>query len=186
MLLDEAFGLLERAALDGSADTAAWGQPAVLAAALLPVIERIDPALVDSYLWRTMALRSPRVAPGGGNDSVAVAPAALAIFISRYDREIARALVDPIAADAATLAAAGQDWISRIAWGALAVVDAARAESLIDALPEPPDHSLRAAKNVARLAAASALAPSPFGWRHKLYQLVPGLRDPDARDNARQ
>ena len=29
------------------------------AAALLPVAERIDPALIDTYLWRAMALRSP-------------------------------------------------------------------------------------------------------------------------------
>lgn len=185
-LLDEAFGLLERAALDGSAETAAWGQPAVLAAALLPVAERIDPALVDGYFWRAMALRSPRVAPSGENAAVAVAPAALAMFISRYDREIAIALVEPIAKELGGLGSAGQDWISQVAWGSLAVVDAARAGSLIDALPEPPDHSLRAAKNVARRCAAAALAPSPFGWRHAPYQLLPGVRDPDARDDARQ
>lgn len=58
--LEEAYGLLEQASADGIAASEISAHPAVLAAALLPVAERIDAARVDRYFWRAMAMRSPR------------------------------------------------------------------------------------------------------------------------------
>ena len=112
-------------------------------------------------------------------------PPALAIFISRYDREIARALAAPVAARIETLTASEQQLIPRLAWASLAVVDADWAQSLIDSLPDAAANSLRTVKNIGRRSVAEALAPSFAGWSHKFYQLVPGLHDPDARDDER-
>ena len=182
-LLDEAYGLLEQAGSQGAGSYRV--DPAVLAAALLPVAERIDPALVESYFWRAIALRSPRSLRPAENDEAQIVPAALAIFISRYDRETTRALASPIAAQIQTLTISENEWIAKIAWAALAVVDVEWAQSLIDSLPDAPNKSLRAAKNVARRCVAGALAPSAAPWPRKFYQLVLGPRDPDARDDER-
>lgn len=182
-LLDEAYRLLEQAASQGAGSFS--DDPAVLAAGLLPVAERIDPALVEGFFWRTLALRSPRGLRPSEKAGVKITPAALAIFISRYDRKIARALAAPIAAQIEALTASEQPLIPRIAWASLAVVDADWAQSLIGSLPDAANNSLRAAKNIGRRSVAEALAPSAAGWSHKFYQLVPGLRDPDARDDER-
>lgn len=181
-LLEEAFDLLERASAGGAYD---WEHPAVLAAALLPVAERIDPALVDGYLWRAIAMRSPRGARVATEPGAALTTGALAMFIRRYDREAAQALVAPIADHIRVFAPDEDYWVSRLAWASLAVVDAGRAESLLDTLPEPPPLALRAAKNIARRTLADAFSPTAGRWWHKPYQLVPQVHDPDARDDAR-
>ena len=68
-----------------------------IAGVLLPVAERIDPGLVDEYLWRSLAMRQPRpweTSPSGGHASADVL---LAMMLARYDRPIARSLVEPLA-----------------------------------------------------------------------------------------
>ncbi|HEX7378697.1 MAG TPA: hypothetical protein VF278_16370, partial [Pirellulales bacterium] len=183
-LLHEAFVLLEQAAADGVGASETSAHPAVLAAALLPVAERIDPALVERCFWRALAMRSPRPLRPGEQLNAAVVPGVLAIFISRYDRAAARVLAQPVAAEVLSLIS-GEDWIAKLTSSSLALVDANWATSLIDKLPEPPPLDLRAAKNVARRHVAEALAPSVDGWWHKLYKQGPRLRDPDARDDER-
>jgi protocatechuate 3,4-dioxygenase beta subunit len=181
-LLDEAYDCLEQASVSGADVGAAWEHPSVIAAALLPVAERIDLALVDTYLWRAMALRSPRAPRIGARNTSAAITGALAMSISRYDPGVARVLVAPLAAQIQTLTAASDYWTARIAWASLATVDPARVESLIGTLPEPPPRALRAAKNVARRNVAEALAPAAGSWWHKLYG-VPYLRDPNGRED---
>lgn len=181
-LLDEAYHCLELASMSGADAGAAWEHPSVLAAALLPVAERIDPALIDSYLWRAMALRPLRAPRITARNTSAAVTAALAMFISRYDPDVALVLVTPLATQVQTWAGHSEYWTARITWAALAMVEPRRVESLIDTLPEPPPAALRAAKNVARRNVAEALAPSAGGWWHKVYRL-PFLHDPDARDD---
>lgn len=183
-LLHEAYVLLEQASADGVGASETSAHPAVLAAALLPVAEYIDPALVERCFWRALAMRSPRPLRPHEQLSAAVVPGVLAIFISRYDRAAARVLAQPVAAEVQRLTS-GDYWVSKLSWTSLAVVDAAWATSLIDKLPEPPPLDFRAAKNVARRNVAEALAPSADNWWHKLYKQGPHLRDPDARDDER-
>jgi protocatechuate 3,4-dioxygenase beta subunit len=185
-LLKEAYDCLDRASASGVGEGFPPHHPAVLAAALLPVAERIDPALVEPYLWRAMALRSPRAALSATNNESAAVVGALAIFISRYDRDAARALVAPLAAHAQTMPVDEGYWGARFVWASLAVVDANGAESLIASMPEPSSPlDLHAAKNVARQQVAETLAPSPDTWWHKLYKQVSIIHDPDARDDER-
>jgi hypothetical protein len=65
-----------------------------VAAALLPVVEEIDPALVGDCLWHALSFRQHRPADAfllwlqpEDND------AALAAFVARYDRGLAHALL---------------------------------------------------------------------------------------------
>ena len=71
--------------------------PSSIAGVLLPVAERIDSGLVDEYLWRSLAMRPPNpweTNSGGGGRSADVL---LAMMLARYDRPIARSLVEPLA-----------------------------------------------------------------------------------------
>ncbi len=78
--------------------------PPTVAAALLPVVEEIDPTLVGECLWRAVSFRLPRPA-----DDYVLAleaednDAALAGFVARYDRVLARALLPEMDASVAPL-----------------------------------------------------------------------------------
>jgi hypothetical protein len=69
-------------------------QPSTVAAALLPVAEEIDPTLVGDCLWRAVSFRIHRP-----TDAFLLwlqpesSDAALAAFVARYDRKLARALM---------------------------------------------------------------------------------------------
>lgn len=69
--------------------TAAW---------LLPIAERIDPRLGRECFWRSLALRAARPRRGQLNDEAAEIDISLTMMLSRYDRDIARALLKPLVA----------------------------------------------------------------------------------------
>ena len=64
---------------------------------MLPVAERIDPGLVDEYLWRSLAMRPPRPWETDTGGRLEQADVQLAMMLARYDRDIARSLVEPLA-----------------------------------------------------------------------------------------
>jgi hypothetical protein len=73
------------------------GSPATVAAGLLPVVEEIDPTLVDECMWRAVSLRLHR-----STDELLTAlepetnDATLAAFVARYNRPLARALLPSV------------------------------------------------------------------------------------------
>ncbi|HEX7446787.1 MAG TPA: carboxypeptidase regulatory-like domain-containing protein [Pirellulales bacterium] len=69
--------------------TAAW---------LLPIAERIDPQLGRECFWRSLALRAARPRLGQLDDEAAEIDIRLTMMLSRYDRDIARALLRPLVA----------------------------------------------------------------------------------------
>jgi hypothetical protein len=71
--------------------------PPVTAAWLLPIAEQIDPQLGPECLWRSLALRAPP-RRGDVNDRAAEIELELAKMLARYDRSLARALAEPLAA----------------------------------------------------------------------------------------
>ncbi|HEX7447156.1 MAG TPA: carboxypeptidase-like regulatory domain-containing protein [Pirellulales bacterium] len=71
-----------------------------IAAWLLPVAERVDPNLCDELFWRSLALRLPRPGRDSLNDRADRADIELAKLLSRYDRDVARTLLEPLAANA--------------------------------------------------------------------------------------
>jgi Carboxypeptidase regulatory-like domain len=67
-----------------------------LPAGLLPVVEGLDPALVPEIFWRVVALRPPSGDPRKAMDYPS---ARLAVFMARYDREVASVLFQPVVTD---------------------------------------------------------------------------------------
>jgi hypothetical protein len=81
------------------------GEP-VLAASLLPIVERVDPDHLEEYVWRAAALRwflrTVEEADAERDESWRElrrleASAALAFYLVRYDRALARAILRPLA-----------------------------------------------------------------------------------------
>jgi hypothetical protein len=65
-----------------------------IAAWLLPVAERVDPDLCGELFWRSLALRLPRPRRDLLSDQVERTDIQLAMLLARYDRDIARALLE--------------------------------------------------------------------------------------------
>ncbi|HEX5442749.1 MAG TPA: hypothetical protein VFW87_02920, partial [Pirellulales bacterium] len=74
-----------------------------IAAWLLPVAERVEPELCGELFWRSLALRLPRPDRNSLNDQAEFADIELAKLLARYDRDIARVLLEPSAANASAL-----------------------------------------------------------------------------------
>ena len=153
-----AFDRLGKVAASGSAR-----HPACVAAALLPVAERVDPALVPELFWRAVALHAD--SPGDDGRSEAL----LALLLARYDREVARGFFDPAAGRA--LASPGVDLAPILA--APALLDPPLAVRLVESLPEAPDLTFHHPKNQARLALAAALGRgAPACWEYATAHLL--------------
>lgn len=182
-LLDDAFAILEKAHRAGHVARSGTNSAAV-AAALLPVAERIQPEIVRAYFWRSLALRPPRSArlDVSGNYELAE----LAALVARYDREAARDLLRPFAARFRELAAR-EEWNSshvlRVMM-AIAVTDPRWAVQLVDALPDAPSTAPHNMKRAAARMVAGFLGHSDRSLRRLVYLYV-GLRDPDRTDVER-
>ncbi len=91
-LLDESFnGLVE---LSRSTDGRTNPLSSVLIAALLPVVERVDPDRLAERLWLAASCRPTR--PQDPNASMISDLAALAMLVSRYDHAAAEAIIAPV------------------------------------------------------------------------------------------
>ncbi len=155
-LVAQAFADLGRMADERVAGGVGPQDPATVAAALLPVVERLDPALVPEYFWKAAALGSFTSLSGRERAEHACA---LALFLSRYDRGAA-AILGPY------LAAAPGD--PAVDLGALlraeAAIDPGRAVARYEAVPDNPKPGFdpfRSSKNEAGLALAAFLAAGP-------------------------
>ena len=95
-----------------------------------------------------------RPCPGGRH---AQADVLLAMMLARYDRAIARSLVEPLARGggpaAVYFSSRGE------LYAAAAVIDPKWAVALVEALPDDPDLKIQSTKNSARLAVANRAGP---------------------------
>lgn len=152
-LLEEAYDVLDDARPLGPAQFPR--DPALTAAALLPVVEKFDPALVEGYFWRALSLREPWPAAGESARIYDMLLTDLATMIARYDREIARDLLAPLV---------GRLRQPSSCMMGLAVADPHWAAELVQALG---DSSAPLAKNPQQIAAralAAWLALPPRGY----------------------
>jgi hypothetical protein len=178
--LDEAFAALKLLAAEGRSGSPETQDAATIAAALVPVAERIDPALVPEFFWRAASLGAsskPRVVagamrdatrearPGGvatqGARDAATREAVLALLLARYDRDAAMVLLAPLLDrwsptddDASTLARA------------LAAVAPERAVALVESMPDdagadPRGRGVPSVKDHARIELADFLGRPP-------------------------
>jgi hypothetical protein len=82
---------------------------------LLPLVERIDPALVPELFWRAVALRLP---PGDPRQDVDITPAELGLILGWYDRDVSSLVFEPLRARIEAMADAELDnWtIAFMSW----------------------------------------------------------------------
>ena len=101
-------------------------------------------------------MRRPKPWDSGPGDRSAYADVLLAMTLARYDREIARSLIEPLVR--------GDDrsrpyFNTRRAElpAAVAAIDPKWAVELVEAMPDDPDLKIQSTKNAARLAVANLL-----------------------------
>jgi len=181
VLLDEAFAVLERASEATEGQTPGWSSPASVAAALVPVAEGIDPRLVPGSFWRALSFRRPKPSGPTGFDPGAITDVQLAVMLARYDRAVARSLLDPLVGPDAPVSV----WVGTrgLSYAAAAIIDPRWAVELIEALPDNPDLKAEP-KNEARLAVAKVLSRQAVNrWRYltsrHLHLWVPDIEDND-------
>ncbi len=124
--------------------------------ALLPAIERIDPALVPEILWRYVASRLPYGNPRAVHLNF---PTGLITEVACYDREVAATLFEPIRArieqtDPTELAAWGEEFR---AWS---LIDPRAAVARLEKVPVPQEPDVRKANCAARFVVGASLARS--------------------------
>jgi protocatechuate 3,4-dioxygenase beta subunit len=181
-LLAEAYDLLDRAYQLGPTQYG-YRDPALTAAALLPVAEKIDPTLVEGYFWRALSLREPWPTPGESAWIQNTHLGKLAAMIAQYDRGIARDLLWPLAGRLRETLAEGGGGTFMMA---LAVTDARWAAELVQTLPDTPAPPTKNPKQVAARLLAKWLALPPRGlWgMWETVYLHCDLRDPDTLDDV--
>ncbi len=182
-VLTSAFELLERLPLGTAAKPASYYRPALVAAVLLPVAERIDPKLVDEYLWRSLAMRLPKPSEPDPSGRTTEAEVQLATAMARYDRTIARSLIEPLVQGDGAVRA----YLSRRGelYAAAVAIDPKWAVAVVEKLPDDPDTKMQHPKNFARLVVASVLGRvGDERFRHLQYQYLrlwlPDVEDYDA------
>jgi hypothetical protein len=114
-----------------------WHSSAVIGGRLLPAAEAIDPALVDEYLWRCISFRLPHRDDPAKDMWRPELTARLALLVARYDRELARILLEP------QLAQSGPEPLSETAYIAAYFADPQGAAKLFAKLLAE-NHYLRA------------------------------------------
>jgi hypothetical protein len=181
-LLENAFESLERAAEITDPKARSFYDPGPVAAALLPIAERINPERVDEYLWRAMAMRLPVLWDTQPANRAAYVDVQLAIMLARYDRALARSLIEPLTRDTGGRAAffSGRGEL----YAAAAVIDPNWAVSLVEAMADDTDLRANSRKNRARLAVAEILGRTgEIRWKkvqsEYLYLWVPDTEDND-------
>ncbi|HUG93930.1 MAG TPA: carboxypeptidase-like regulatory domain-containing protein, partial [Planctomycetaceae bacterium] len=115
--------------------------PALVLSTLLPLAERIDPAWGRELFWRTLAARLPP--PEGESERRQMHDCSLgflALMLSRYDREIAKDILQPVLVREQSRALNGTipyRWPATVC----VLIDPDGAAQWIDTLPEEPDGS---------------------------------------------
>jgi protocatechuate 3,4-dioxygenase beta subunit len=172
-LLDEAFGLLEQVAGSKEDQWDGLSMACTAAAGLLPIVEMVDPRMVREYLWRTLAIRPP-LRGGDGRDAIAlIAGARVAAMVARYDRDLARQILDSLAeTEGSKLASGGRDasYVVSSLLRAAAFIAPLRAAALITRLPDSTTEPGPSLRNQARLECARVLATPPGEERWRMLE----------------
>src|SRR5262249_29840074 len=96
-MLRRAFAILGEKAAKGEQDYNNFMGSSSLAAMLVGVAEGIDPGLISEFLWQAVSFRVPRLGETPMQETHPTgwfADAALAYAVARYDRQIARLLLE--------------------------------------------------------------------------------------------
>ena len=170
-LLDDSFRAFADSAIRGQGGVWSSHSAGVMAASLLPVVERVRPDRLDEFTWRVVSLRwQPRTV----NDLTMTIPdtsrfdamnqaAAMALCLLRYDRDLARQVLKP-AVDGflATPDGVEASWLQwRLILMTLAQVDPVRAAEVARLVPNVKESGKRTVRDQARLTVAKGLVEEP-------------------------
>jgi hypothetical protein len=174
--LDRAYETLAKLAEGDEAHFNRYDNPPVFAAWFLPVVEKVAPDRVDEFLWRALSLRSAATGQADREELSLISRAYLAMFLSRYDLDLARELYGNVAVESATKLDPHEfAFPARGLYAAWAMIDPARGveqyERLPDDLPYNTKNGVRGAlvgilsqHAEARWRAASDHLREPLPW----------------------
>ncbi len=164
-ILDEAFGRLEKLARTEVVFRKTLA--CVAACHLLPTAEKVDPDLLRRGFWRAVAMRPPRPAGGDRTGWYDEGIADLAIALARFDRAVARQVLEPVAARARSLVERNPASRGHDVFAAATMIDPAWAVALADALPDDTPGKPMHPKAAIRRVIADVLAyTGPELWEH--------------------
>jgi hypothetical protein len=176
-LLHEAFVSIAQVLNRGFGSGGVWGptSAAVFAAALLPVVERIEPDRLGEAVARVAALRwYPRTTidissttPDTSSLESIRSGAALAALLVRYDRTLAQSIARPLIDHFRTpLSDVENRYLDRYAvFPMLTLADPSAVAELLDVLPEREEADLGQSRDTARVIIAGTLAaPESEFW----------------------
>jgi hypothetical protein len=182
-LIDEAYAVLDRLAVDG--ERPIYPGLVEVAAALLPIVERVEPDRLAEFLGRTLALRPARGDQTDSDESVrAGTMASLSMMVARYDRRLAARLLEPeLPKDRSRATSFGVDHVTWRILSALALIDPKRAVEQVEALPDDPAPGTdpNATKNQSRIYVARLLALSDADRWRLVYEEFIYLWTPEQR-----
>ena len=130
------------------------------AGSILPLVERIAPDRVAEVFWRAVALHAPLDDPRtdfGRDDPLP----AEALLLSRYDRDVAATLFEPVAAFVRSRSLRDGNDIIPVVLLSLACLDPRTAVGVVEGLPPAPTLGVNERTNWARITVAETLAMPP-------------------------
>jgi hypothetical protein len=171
----EAFRAFEQAMGRGMGGVWGAASAAVMAAALLPAIERTDPDRLAEAVDRILALRwYPRTVldlsmtrPDTSGLKAMQANATLAAILARYDHELARSIAGPIIERLKQpLSKVENQFLDRYAiLPTLALADPEATAQLVEVIPDLKEEGIGQSRDTARVIIAGALAaPESDFW----------------------
>jgi protocatechuate 3,4-dioxygenase beta subunit len=182
--IDTAYAKMLR---DGKASQGGFFSICAQAAVLLMIAEEIGPECLERCFWRTLAMRPNRPSrgdPGDPRRGYEPAIGQLAIMLARYERAVARTVLEPVALRSRYLLDGDEAWAAGPLFSAAAVIDPDWAVELVNALPDDPSTARLRPKDVARRTVARVLAHGGARQWEFLLQNILYLRD-DSTDDER-
>jgi hypothetical protein len=185
-LIDEAFDRLIKLMDGGGYEHSA--DPCLAAAEMLPTAEQLDAELLHRSFWKTVSLRPLRSDGSDASFPYEQAASSLALMLARYDRAVARQVLEPAARQVRSLDYGRRSW-ARNLFVAATLIDPAWAVSLADSLPDDKPGADLHPKASMRLVIADVLAHSgPDRWeqldRDQVGHNLPS-RSRDSKDDER-
>jgi hypothetical protein len=155
---------------------------AVIALALLGVVERVEPDAMEDFFWQAMALRPPFSASGQMSWMQRQELASLVILVARYDRSLAGKLAQPLTWQFRKVKArlVDENTGDQVVLRAFAQIDPRWGVELVESLPDFPGRPIESPRHVAALNLARELVRNDRQSRD-----VGFLRDLDARSSQR-
>jgi len=177
-LIREAFVACEKEAKEGSDGQWSYQSTCLQAAGLLTLAEQTGPEFLEECFWKVLALRPQRPSRGDPTGQFEGVIGKLALLLVRYDRAVARSILEPAAGRLRTLLRTDQSGDAQAILLAATMIDPHWAVTLVNTLPDAPAGTQDSAKDAARRLVATILVRGvQERWNFIFESYVYGMRD---------